>query len=88
VKNGTIHSGKPKWKCKDCQRQFVATPAQPRIPDEIKRTIDKLLPERISLAGIVRVTLRDNHSTPTPPYLKRYAADPGRAVLKIRNSTR
>ena len=56
MKNGTIHSGKPKWKCKDCQRQFVATPAQRRITDDIKQTIDKLLLERISLAGIVRVT--------------------------------
>jgi Transposase DNA-binding len=56
VKNGTIHSGKPKWTCKDCQRQFVATPTQRRITDEIKQTIDTLLLERSSLAGIVRVT--------------------------------
>jgi len=56
VKNGTIHTGKPKWMCKDCRRQFVADPAQPRISDDTKRTIDKLLLERISLAGIVRVT--------------------------------
>jgi len=56
VKNGTSHSGKPKWKCQDCQRQFVAAPTQRRITDEIKQTIDKLLLERISLAGIVRVT--------------------------------
>ncbi len=56
VKNGTIHNGTPKWMCKDCQRQFVATPTQRRITDETKQTIDKLLLERISLAGIVRVT--------------------------------
>jgi insertion element IS1 protein InsB len=56
VKNGTIHSGKPKWKCKECGRQFVATPTHRRITDETKQTIDKLLLERISLAGIVRVT--------------------------------
>ena len=56
VKNGTIHNGTPKWMCKDCQRQCVATPTQRRIADETKHTIDKLLLERISLAGIVRVT--------------------------------
>jgi insertion element IS1 protein InsB len=51
-----IHTGKPKWMCKDCRRQFVADPAQRRISDDTKQTIDKLLLERISLAGIVRVT--------------------------------
>jgi transposase-like protein len=56
IKNGTIHSGKPKWMCKDCRRQFVAEPNQRRISDETKQTIDKLLLERVSLAGIVRVT--------------------------------
>jgi insertion element IS1 protein InsB len=56
IKNGTIHNGKPKWKCKACGRQFVANPAQHRIADETKQLIDKLLLERVSLAGIVRVT--------------------------------
>ena len=56
VKNGTIHSGKPKWMCKDCRRQFVADPIIRRISDETKQTVDKLLLERVSLAGIVRVT--------------------------------
>ena len=56
VKNGSIHSGKPKWLCKECRRQFVADPAQHRISDETKQTIDKLLLERVSLAGIMHVT--------------------------------
>jgi transposase-like protein len=56
IKNGTIHSGKPKWKCKACGRQFVTEPPQRRIPDQTKQLIDKLLLERASLAGIVRVT--------------------------------
>ena len=55
VKNGTIHSGKPKWMCKDCRRQFVADPVIRRISDETKQTVDKLLLERVPLAGIVRV---------------------------------
>ena len=56
IKNGSIHSGKPKWMCKDCQRQFVAEPAQRQIPEATKQLIDKLLLERISLAGIARVS--------------------------------
>ena len=42
VKNGSIHNGKPKWKCKACGRQFVAEPAQHRVSDETKQTIDTL----------------------------------------------
>lgn len=56
VKNGTIHSGKPKMMCKDCHRQFVVDSAQRRISDETKQMIDKLLLERVSLAGIMRVS--------------------------------
>ena len=56
IKNGPIHSGKPKWMCKDCNRQFVAEPKWRRISDETKALIDKLLLEKISLAGIARVT--------------------------------
>ncbi len=56
IKNGRIHTGKPKWMCKDCNRQFVAEPKWRRISDETKALIDKLLLEKISLAGIARVT--------------------------------
>ena len=55
VKNGTTHNGKPKYMCKDCQRQFVENPESRRISDETTALIDKLLLERISLAGIARV---------------------------------
>lgn len=51
VKNGSIHSGKPTWLCKECHRHFVVDPAQHRISDETKRTIDILLLERVSLGG-------------------------------------
>ena len=54
IKNGSIHSGKPKFSCKDCGRQFVENP-QNRIPQDKKDLIDKLLLERIPLAGIARV---------------------------------
>lgn len=56
VKNGRIHSGKPKWMCKDCRRQFTLNPTNHRISDQTKALIDKLLLERLSLAAIVRVT--------------------------------
>ena len=54
IKNGSIHNGKPKFSCKDCDRQFVENPEN-RIPQDKKDLIDKLLLERISLAGIARV---------------------------------
>jgi insertion element IS1 protein InsB len=56
IRNGRIHNGTPKFACKACGRQFVERPQQQRISDETKSRIDKLLLERVSLAGIVRVT--------------------------------
>jgi transposase-like protein len=56
IKNGTIHSGKAKFACKECGRQFVENPQSRRISAETKALVDKLLLERISLAGIVRAT--------------------------------
>ena len=48
VKNGSIHNGKPKFKCKACGRQFVEDPQNRPILDSTKQLIDKLLLERIS----------------------------------------
>lgn len=56
IKNGRIHSGKPKFACKQCGRQFVEDSQQRVISPETKALVDKLLLERVSLAGIVRVT--------------------------------
>ncbi|HLP91436.1 MAG TPA: IS1 family transposase [Nostocaceae cyanobacterium] len=56
VKNGKIHNQKPKYKCKDCGRQFVENPTKKVIDSYTKELIDKLLLERIPLAGIARVT--------------------------------
>ena len=56
VKNGHIHNGKPKFACKDCRRQFVENPEWPPIREATKALIDSLLHERVSLAGIGRVT--------------------------------
>ena len=56
VKNGSIHNGKPKNQCNSCGRQFVDDPENVPISEETKELIDKLLLEKIPLAGIVRVT--------------------------------
>ena len=54
IKNGRIHNHTPKFACKACGRRFVENP-QNRISEDKKALIDKLLLERISLAGIARV---------------------------------
>lgn len=56
IRNGRIHNGTPKFACKECGRQFVEKPQKHYIAEETKALIDKLLLERLSLAGIVRVT--------------------------------
>jgi insertion element IS1 protein InsB len=56
IKNGHIHNGKAKFACKECRRQFVENPQHQPISEETKGLVDKLLLERVSLAGIVRVT--------------------------------
>ena len=55
VKNGKIHNGKQNFKCRQCGRQFVQDPQNKIIDQATKTLIDKLLLERISLAGIARV---------------------------------
>jgi len=55
VKNGFIHNGKQNHRCNDCGRQFVEDPQNKASGDETKALIDKLLLEKIPLAGIARV---------------------------------
>lgn len=52
--NGHIHNGKQNHLCKACGRQFVAQSSQKLISPSQKAMIDKLLLEKISLAGIAR----------------------------------
>lgn len=56
VKNGHTHYGKPRFKCKACGRQFVEGSQYQHITQETWELIDKLLLEKVPLAGIVRVT--------------------------------
>jgi transposase-like protein len=56
VKNGSNSVGTPKFLCKGCGRQFVEYPKKQPISQARKELIDRLLLERLSLAGIARVT--------------------------------
>ena len=56
IRNGHIHNGTAKFACKECRRQFVENPVWKPISADTKALIDRLLLERVSLAGIVRVT--------------------------------
>jgi insertion element IS1 protein InsB len=54
-KNGHTRRGKQNYKCQDCGRQFVEDPQwKPREKDSTAM-IDRLLLEKIPLAGIARV---------------------------------
>ena len=54
-KNGNTQYGKQNYMCKDCGRQYVINGQDWFISEDTKSLIDKLLKERISLEGIVRV---------------------------------
>jgi len=54
VKNGRIHNGKQRFKCHDCGRQFVEHPTKKVIDQATWSLIDRLLLEKIPLAGIAR----------------------------------
>jgi transposase-like protein len=56
VKNGRIHNGRQNFKCKACGRQFVLNPTKKVIGQDTRKLIDKLLLEKLPLAGIARVT--------------------------------
>ena len=55
IKNGCIHNGKQNHKCKNCGRQFVEDPQNKVVSQETKELINKLLLEKLPLAGIARV---------------------------------
>ena len=54
MKNGRIHTGKQRYKCLQCGRQFVEQPAGKVIDGATRELIDRLLLERITFAGIAR----------------------------------
>jgi len=54
-KNGSIHSGKQKYECLSCRKQFVEDPQNKILSDDIKERIRRSLLERVSLEGICRI---------------------------------
>jgi transposase-like protein len=56
VKNGRIHNGKAKRMCMDCGRQFVPDATKKVISLQTWQLFDKLLLEKIPLAGIAQVS--------------------------------
>lgn len=55
MKNGTTRRGKQNYKCRDCGRQFVENPQWKPKDKDTCALIDRMLLERIPLAGIARV---------------------------------
>ena len=51
LRKGKIHHSQQNYKCNDCDCQFVDNPRWRKISDETKELINRLLPEKIPLAG-------------------------------------
>jgi transposase-like protein len=66
IKNGSIHNGNKKFSCNNCRRQFVKNPQNKTISKMTWDIADKLLLEKIPIAGISRVT------GISEPWLQRY----------------
>ena len=56
IKNGKIHNGKQRYKCKICGWQFVENPQNRQISQETKKIIANCLLEKVSLREIHRIT--------------------------------
>ncbi len=54
-RNGRTRHGKQNYKCRNCGRQFVLDPTWKAITPEQYELIERMLLERVSLAGIARV---------------------------------
>ena len=54
-RNGSIHTGKQKYQCFACNKQFVENPQNKIIPEGTKERIRRSLLERVSLEGICRI---------------------------------
>lgn len=54
-RNGRTRHGKQNYRCRDCGREFVLDPVWKAITPEQYGLIERMLLERISLAGIARV---------------------------------
>jgi transposase-like protein len=53
-KNGRIHNGKQRYLCKGCGRQFTPESTKKTIGEETRAMVERLLLEKLPLAGIAR----------------------------------
>ncbi len=75
-KNGIRDNHKQNYRCNECGRQFVENPSgHYRISEETRRLVDRLLSEKLSLAGIRR-TAQVSES-----WLQRYVKEKRRQAL-------
>ncbi len=56
VRNGKTMAGSANFKCRGCNRCFVAKPKRQPIAEERKQLVNNLLLERLSLRGVARAT--------------------------------
>jgi insertion element IS1 protein InsB len=54
VRNGLTHSGTPGFRCRACDRRFVAAPKTGPVPEATKDLIRRLLAERLGIRAIAR----------------------------------
>ena len=55
VRNGKTQSGSPNFLCRGCNRRFVASPKKGPVSEHTKRSIRRMLLERLSLRAIARI---------------------------------
>lgn len=58
VRNGTNGSGTQTYRCRGCQRRFVAAPRKGPVTDAEKALVRRLLAERMGVRAIHRATHR------------------------------
>jgi transposase-like protein len=87
IKNGSIHNGKKKFRCHVCGRQFVENPQNTPISAETKRRIERVLLEKIPLAGIARAGGISEKWRPNSVKVK-YAAIPQQVVVNSKKKGR
>ena len=80
VKNGKLKSGKQQYKCKECGKQFTENAEKKYISHGEWEVVERLLLEKISIAGISRATkISETH-------LQKYVNKKYDNVKKIENS--
>ena len=54
VRNGLTHSGTPGFRCRACDRRFVAAPKTGPVPEATQTLVRRLLAERLGIRASAR----------------------------------